>query len=178
MRTLADRYAAALADVALAGKAAEKIRGELADFLGLLREAPQLGTLLSSPAVPRAAKRAVAEALVNRLGASRTLRNFLCVVLDHRRTRLLPEIQEALDRQLDERMGVVRATVTSARELPKDEQGKLQEVLQRLTGRRVEAQYALDQALIAGTVVRIGSTIYDGSVRTRIEKMRHQLASQ
>jgi F-type H+-transporting ATPase subunit delta len=178
VRTLSDRYAAALADVALADNAAEKIRGELADFLGLLREAPQLGTLLSSPAVPRAGKRAVAEALVNRMGASRTLRNFLCVVLDHRRTRLLPEIQEALDRQLDERMGIVRATVTSASELPKDEQAKLQEVLQRLTGRRVEAQYALDQALIAGTVVRIGSTIYDGSVRTRIEKMRHQLASQ
>jgi len=178
MRSLADRYAAALADVALADHAADKIRGELADFLGLLREAPQLGTLLSSPAVPRAGKRAVAEALVKRLGASRTLRNFLCVVLDHRRTRLLPEIQKALDRQLDERLGVTRADVSSARELPKDDRAKLQAVLQRLSGRRVEAQYRLDPELIAGTVVRIGSTIYDGSVRTRIEKMRHQLASQ
>jgi F-type H+-transporting ATPase subunit delta len=178
MKSLADRYAAALADVALADNAADKIRGELADFLGLLREAPQLGTLLSSPAVPRAGKRAVAEALVKRLGASRTLRNFLCVVLDHRRTRLLPEIQKALDRQLDERLGVTRADVSSARELPKDDRAKLQAVLKRLTGRRVEAQYRLDPELIAGTVVRIGSTIYDGSVRTRIEKMRHQLASQ
>jgi F-type H+-transporting ATPase subunit delta len=178
MRTLADRYAAALADVALADNAADKIRGELAEFLGLLREAPQLGTLLSSPAVPRAGKRAVAEALVKRLGASHTLRNFLCVVLDHRRTRLLPEIQAALDRQLDERLGIARATVTSARELHQDDQVKLQAVLQHMTGRRVEAQYSLDPALIAGTVVRIGSTIYDGSVRTRIEKMRHQLASQ
>ncbi len=139
MRTLADRYAAALADVALAENAADKIRGELADFLGLLREAPQLGTLLSSPAVPRAGKRSVAEALVKRMGASRTLRNFLCVVLDHRRTRLLPEIQEALDRQLDERLGLTRAEVTSARELPRDDQAKLQAVLSRLTGRRVEA---------------------------------------
>jgi F-type H+-transporting ATPase subunit delta len=178
MRAPADRYAAALADVALADNAADKIRGELADFLELLREAPQLGTLLSSPAVPRAAKRAVAEALVKRLGASRTLRNFLCVVLDHRRTRLLPEIQKALDRQLDERLGVTRAEVTSARNLTKGDQAKLQTVLQSLTGRRVEAQYRLDPELIAGTVVRIGSTIYDGSVRTRIEKMRHQLASQ
>jgi F-type H+-transporting ATPase subunit delta len=178
MRNLADRYAAALADVALAENAGDKIRGELADFLALLREAPQLGALLSSPAVPRAGKRAVAEALVQRLGASRTLRNFLCVVLDHRRTRLLPEIGEALDRQLDERLGVTRAEVTSARELAKADQARLQAVLARLTGRKIEAQYRLDPELIAGTVVRIGSTIYDGSVRTRIEKMRHQLASQ
>jgi F-type H+-transporting ATPase subunit delta len=178
MKTLADRYAAALADVAMAENSADKIRGELADFLGLLHEAPQLGTLLGSPAVPRASKRAVAEALVKRLGASHTLRNFLCVVLDHRRTRLLPEIQKALDRQLDERLGVTRAEVTSARQLPQDDQGRLQAVLQQLTGHRVEAQYKLDPELIAGTVVRIGSTIYDGSVRTRLEKLRHQLASQ
>jgi F-type H+-transporting ATPase subunit delta len=178
MRTLADRYAAALADVALADKAADKIRGELADFLGLLREAPQLGTLLSSPAVPRAAKRALAEALVQRLGASRTLRNFLCVVLDHRRTRLLAEIQEALDRQLDERLGVRRAEVSSARDLPEADQARLQAVLASLTGCKIEAEYRLAPELIAGTVVRIGSTIYDGSVRTRIDKLRHQLASQ
>lgn len=178
MRTLADRYAAALADVALAENAADKIRGELSDFMALLREAPQLGTLLGSPAVSRSGKRAVAEALVQRLGASRTLRNFLCVVLDHRRTRLLPEIEEALDRQLDERLGVTRAEVTSARELAKADQTRLQAVLARLTGRKIEAEYRLNPELIAGTVVRIGSTIYDGSVRTRIEKLRHQLASQ
>ena len=178
MKTLADRYAAALADVALAENAADKIRTELGDFLALLGEAPQLGTLLSSPAVPRAAKRSVAEALVKRLGASRTLRNFLCVVLDHRRTRLLPEIQKALDQQLDQRLGLTRAEVTSAHELPQIDQARLQAVLQQLTGHRVEAKYKLDPELIAGTVVRIGSTIYDGSVRTRIERLRHQLASQ
>ena len=178
MRTLADRYAAALADVALSQNAADKIRGEFADFMGLLREAPQLGTLLSSPAVPRAGKRAVAETLVQRLGASRTLRNFLLVVLDHRRTRLLPEIQQALDKQLDERLGVTRADVTSARHLAPDDQAKLRAVLEKLTGKRIQAQYTSDPNLIAGAVVRIGSTIYDGSVRTRLEKLRHQLASE
>jgi F-type H+-transporting ATPase subunit delta len=100
------------------------------------------------------------------------------VVLDHRRTRLLPEIQLALDRQLDERVGISRAQVSSANVLPADEQARLVAVLQKVTGRRVEAEYKQDPELIAGTVVRIGSTIYDGSVRTRIEKLRHQLASQ
>jgi F-type H+-transporting ATPase subunit delta len=163
--------------VALADNAADKIRQELADFLALLRISPELGVLLGSPAVPRAGKRAVTEALVRRLGASRTLRNFLCVVLDRRRIRLLPEIQQALDRQLDERLGVTRADVTSARALPEREQQELQNTLERLTGRRVDAQYQLDPELIGGTIVRIGSTIYDGSVRTRLERLRHRLAA-
>jgi len=112
------------------------------------------------------------------LGASRTLRNFLCVVLDRRRTRLFPQIQQALDRQLDEHLGLTRADVTSARALPAADQAQLRGVLERLTGRRVEAQYRLDPGLIAGTVVRIGSTIYDGSVRTRLERLRQRLASE
>jgi F-type H+-transporting ATPase subunit delta len=178
VKTLADRYAAALADVALAEKSGPKIRKELADFVGLLSESPELGVLLSSPAVPRPSKRAVAEALVKRTGGSRTLRNFLFVVIDRRRTRLLPEIQEAFDRQLDERLGVVRADVTSARELPSAQQAELRKVLEKLTGSRVEAEYRLNPDLIAGAVVRIGSTIYDGSVRTRLEKLRHRLVSQ
>ncbi len=178
MRTLADRYASALADVALAENAADKIRAELADFMALLRESPQLGTLLSSPAVPRAGKRAVAEALVSQLKSSRTLRNFLLVVLDHRRTRLLPEIQQALDRQLDERLGLTRADVTSASTLSPDDQARLRGALEKITAGRVEAEYRVDPNLIAGAVVRIGSTIYDGSVRTRLERLRHELASQ
>ena len=118
MRTLADRYAAALADVALAENAADKIRREFADFMTLLRQSSELGTLLSSPAVPRANKRAVVEALVARMGASRTLRNFLCVVVDQRRTRLLPgDPGGVLTGELDERQGITRAEVTSARPL-------------------------------------------------------------
>jgi F-type H+-transporting ATPase subunit delta len=178
VRRVADRYAAALADVALAENGADRIRQEFAAFLGLLRESPQLGTLLSSPAVSRAGKRAVAEALVARLNASRTLRNFLWVVLDHRRARLLPEIQQALDQELDKRLGVTRAEVISAHELPAGEKEQLRGVLEKMTGRHIEAQYRLEPSLIGGTVVRIGSTIFDGSVRTRLDRLRDQLVSQ
>ena len=177
MRTLADRYANALADVALGQNAAEQVRQELSDFLGLLRESPELRVLLNNPAVPRRNKRAVAEALVERLGASRTLRNFLFVVLDRRRAVLLPAIQQAFDAQLDERQGITRAEVTSARELKDAEKKELRGTLERITGRRVEAQYRLDPALIAGAIVRIGSTIYNGSVRAQLERLRTRLAS-
>ncbi len=178
MRTLADRYAAALAEVALAERAADRIRGELAEFMGLVRDFPELSTLLSSPAVPRAQKRSVIEALLGKLNASRTLRNFLFVVLDRRRTRLLPEIQRALDRQIDERLGITRAEVTSARELRPGDRTRLQSALERLAGKRIEAQYQWDPNLIAGAIVRIGSTIYDGSVRRQLEKLRRRLASE
>ena len=105
MSTLADHYADALADVAMAQNAAAQIRGELADFCALLRDSPELNVLLGSPAVSRENKQGVLEAVVKDLGASHTLRNFLFVVLDRRRMALLPEIQLAFDAQLDERQG-------------------------------------------------------------------------
>lgn len=178
MRTIAQHYADALADVAVSENIAPQVRAELADFLALLRESPDLHTVLTSPAVPRKSKHAVAQALVERLGASRVLRNFLFVVLDQRRMALLPEIEIAFEAQLDDRLGVARADVTSAHELDDGEKAELGGALARLTGLRVEAQYRLDPALIAGAVVRLGSTIYDGSVRTQLERLRVRLASQ
>jgi F-type H+-transporting ATPase subunit delta len=112
------------------------------------------------------------------MGASKTLRNFLFVVLDRERVTLLQEIQQAFDAQLDARQGITRASVTSARELDDGEKAQLRGVLEHISGGRVEAQYGLDPALIAGTVVRVGSIIYDGSVRTQLARLRVRLASQ
>jgi F-type H+-transporting ATPase subunit delta len=178
MRPVAEHYAAALAEVAIAQKNPQTVRREFSDFLALLGESEQLGTLLASPAVSRANKHAVAQALVERMKAGRTLRNFLFVVIDQRRVSLLPQIYQALEAQLDEQEGMARANVTSARQLDEDEKKQLREALERLSGRRVEAHYRLDPALIAGAVVRIGSTIYDGSVRTQLERLRARLESQ
>src|SRR3984893_1237569 len=178
MRTTAEPYADALAEVAISQKSADKVRRELRDFLALLRESAQLGILLGSPAVSRANKHGVAQALVERMKASRTLRNFLFVVIDQRRMGLLPEIQEAFEAQLDERQGVARANVVSARQLKEGEKKQLRAALERLSGRRVEAHYELDPALTGGVVGRGSSTIYDGSVRTQLERLRARLESQ
>lgn len=178
MRTVAQHYADELAEVAIAQKNAETVRSELHDFLGLLRESAQLGILLGSPAVSRVNKHGVAQALVERMGASRTLRNFLFVVIDQRRMRLLPEIQQAFEARLDQLEGIARADVRSARALNDHEKKELRAALERLSGRRVEAYYETDPALIAGAVVRVGSTIYDGSIRTQLERLRARLESQ
>lgn len=178
MKALAQRYASALVDVAIESGAAQQVKKELADFSGLLDKSAELVNFLSNPAVARASKHAVVETLVNRLGASRTLRNFLFVIVDHRRSLLLPQIRDAFETLLYARLGVAEAQVTSVAELTADQKAGLTRVLERLTGKRVEAQYALDPALIGGAVVQIGSTIYDGSVREQLNRLGARLASE
>ncbi len=178
MRALAQRYASALVDVAIENRTAEQVRKELAAFLGLLGESADLVNFLASPAIARASKHAVIEKLATRLGAGQTLRNFLFVVVDNRRSLLLPQIREAFEALLLARLGVAEAQVTSVEELTSPQRAELTRVLERLTGKRIEARYALDPALIGGAVVRIGSTIYDGSVRERLNRLRAQLTSE
>lgn len=178
MKALAQRYAAALVDVALEQGAAQRVRSELAAFAGLLGESADLRNFLASPAVPRPAKQAALEKIVNRMGASRTLLNFLFVVIDHHRAPLLPQIQQAFEELLHARLGIVEAQVTSVEELSAAQREELTRRLEQLTGKKVESRYALDPSLIAGAIVRIGSTIYDGSVRDQLKRLEARLTSE
>lgn len=178
MKALAERYAAALVDVALANHQADQVKQELAQFAGMMRESPDLHAFLSNPSIARAAKHSAVEALVARMGASRTLRNYLFVIVDQRRAAMLGEIEQAFTRLLDTRQGVTQAKVSSASALTAQEQAELAAALTKLTGQRVLAQYTTDPALIGGAVVRIGSTIYDGSVRTQLERLRARMISE
>jgi F-type H+-transporting ATPase subunit delta len=178
LKALAERYAGALVEVALANQQADQVKQELAAFADMVRESPELNAVLANPSIARAAKHSVIEALVTRMGASRTLRNYLFVIVDQRRAAMLAEIQEAFSRLLDARQGIVQATVTSATELTPQERAELAAALAKLTGEKVQAQYTTDAQLIGGAVVRIGSTIYDGSVRTQLERMRARMISE
>ena len=178
MSGLAQRYAAALADVALEQGAAEPIRKNLEDFCEAFAGSPDLGNFLISPGVSRANKTAVIEKIAARIGAGKIFRNFLLVLADNRRTALLPEIALAYHAVLLERMGIAEAQVTSPSELTSAQRKELNAALERLTGKKVEARYSLDPALMGGAVVRIGSTIYDGSVREQLERLRTRLASE
>jgi F-type H+-transporting ATPase subunit delta len=178
MKALAERYAGALVDVALQNNQADQIKQELADFAGLMRESPELHAFLANPSIGRPAKHAATEQIVERMGASRTLRNYLFVIIDHRRAGMLIEIEQAFSRLLDARQGIVQATVNSATELTAPERAELGAALEKLTAQKVQAQFTTDAALIGGAVVRIGSTIYDGSVRTQLERMRVRMISE
>jgi F-type H+-transporting ATPase subunit delta len=178
LKALAERYAGALVDVALENHQADLVKQELSAFVAMVRESPELHSFLANPAIARATKHAAIEQLVARMGASRTLRNYLFVIVDQRRAGLLVEIEQAFSRILDARQGITQAAVTSAAELTPAERAELVAVLTKLTGEKVQAQFATDTSLIGGAVVRIGSTIYDGSVRTQLERMRAQMISQ
>lgn len=178
MKALAERYAGALVDVALENRQADQIKQELADFAALMLESSELHAFLANPSIARAAKHSAIEAIVARMGASRTLRNYLFVIVDHRHAGMLIEIQQAFSRLLDARQGIMQAAVSSATELTAVERAELSAALGKLTGQKVQAQFTTDSALIGGAVVRIGSTIYDGSVRTQLERMRAQMISE
>ena len=178
MRALARRYAAALVDIAIEQGIAEQVKNELSTFMALFSESVDLRNFLVSPAVARATKQAVIEKLILRLDASKTLRNFLFVVVENGRAPLLPQIQQEFEEQLRSRLSVAEAQVSSARELGNQEKADLASVLERLTGKRVEARYTSDPELIGGAVVRIGSIIYDGSVREQLIRLRARLASE
>ena len=178
MSVLAQRYAAALVDVAIERKSAEAFKKELAAFAGAYELSHDLRNFLATPAVSREAKQGVIERLAERIGVGEAVRNFLLVIADNRRMEELGDIREEFESLLNDRLGIADASVTSARELSAGEKEDLARALAQLTGKRIEARYGLDEKLIGGAVVRIGSTIYDGSVREQLNRLRTRLESE
>lgn len=178
MSALAQRYAAALADVAFEHKDAGKTRKDLADFVQVFAASVDLRNLLSNPSVAADAKKSVMAEIAAKMGAHEEVRNFLFILIDQGRTAIAVEIQQAFESEMNRRLGIVEAVITSAHELSANEKSRLAQSLERVTGKKVQAAYELNPHLIGGTTVRIGSTIYDGSVREQLNRLRAQLESQ
>ncbi len=178
MKSASLRYANALADIALAQGAAEPTSKQLHEFGAAFTQSAELRTFLASPAVSVAAKHAVIEKIAGRVGASKIIRNFLFVLADHRRTNLIPEVIAAFHEVIRQRQGIAEAEISSAIELSAAQKKGMATTLASLTGKKIEAKYALDPALLGGAVVRIGDTIYDGSLRSRLNEMRTRLAAE
>jgi F-type H+-transporting ATPase subunit delta len=178
LKSASQQYASALADIAFEQGAVDAVMKELKDFHALYASSAELRNFFSSPAVTREAKHRVIERLVGRTGASKTVRNFLFVIVDHQRTGSLPEMVAAVQEVMRQRQGIVEAEVSSAIELNAAQKAELGTTLERLTGRRVEARFSLEPSLLGGAVVRVGDTIYDGSLRTRLNELRARLAAE
>ena len=178
MKSASLQYANALADIALEQGAAEPARKQLGEFAAAYAESAELRNFLASPAVSREAKHGVIEQMVARLGAGKIIRNFLFVIADNQRTLLLPEIVQSFERVLRQRQGVAEASVLSAVEMSEQQKSTLVRALEGLTGRKILAHYSLEPRLLGGAVVRIGDTIYDGSLKTRLDQLRVRLAAE
>ncbi|HLY16083.1 MAG TPA: ATP synthase F1 subunit delta [Bryobacteraceae bacterium] len=178
---LASRYASALVDVATDPKSGvdpHKVLGELRAFTEVLAGSAELRNALVSPAVPPARKRAVVGRIGEKLGMSRVARNFLFVLTDHRRISALAEVVDAFDLLLDDRLGFTRAEISSARELDQHQRDAVSRELERITGRKVRLRFGTDRELVGGMVARIGSTVYDGSVRGQLQALGKRLAAE
>jgi len=173
------RYARAFADVVVEKKLdPRKTEDELGTFVGIVESVPDLRTVWESPSVDARQKRAVLDRIIAHIGGSRMLRNFMAVLIDHRRVAALPEIARQFELELNERLGLADAEVTSARELNDPEKRALEARVGQVTGKKVRARYKTDAKVLGGAVVKVGSTIYDGSIRGQLETLKEALSSQ
>ncbi len=175
--TIARRYSTALADVVLQSGEAETVKTELAMSAQLFGGNVELSGVFGNPTVAHSAKEKLLENLIGKTKPSRATANFLRVLLQNGRLTDLGEINERFVAVLDERGGLISAEITSARELPASERADFENSLAKLTGKLVTVNYAIDKEIIGGVVTRIGSTVYDGSVKTKLENLREQLVN-
>jgi F-type H+-transporting ATPase subunit delta len=177
MAAIASRYARALTDVVVERKLdANAVTTGLDSIADLFKGSAELRTLFENPAVPADQKLKLLDSLVSRLGLQKEVRNFIAILIDKHRMSLLADIAEQFKVELNERLGFADAEVVSARELGADERTALEQQISATTGKKVRARYRRDETLLGGVRVRVGSTVYDGSVRGQLERMKVALA--
>jgi F-type H+-transporting ATPase subunit delta len=178
MASVASTYARAFADVVLSAHLdADRSIAELRAMASLLNESTDLRRVWENPAVPAEQKRRLLDVISERDGISRQVRNLVAVLIDHRRIHFLEPIVAQLEKELDARLGFAEAQITSARPLGDAEKREFETQVGKLTGKKVRARYGQDESLLGGAVVRLGSTIYDGSVKGQLERLKEAISS-
>jgi F-type H+-transporting ATPase subunit delta len=178
MASVANSYARAFVDVVFSAKLdANRAIAELRTLSGLFAESADLRRVWENPAIPAEQKRGLLDAIVQRDEISRPVRNLIAVLIDHRRVPFLKPITQQVEREINQRLGFAEAEITSVRELGDGEKLTLEAQIEKVTGKKVRAQYGQDASLLGGALVRVGSTIYDGSVKGQLERIREAISS-
>jgi F-type H+-transporting ATPase subunit delta len=178
MAAFVSRYAQAFLDVVTAEKLdAAAIAAQLADFLATWNGSPDLREFFVNPAVPAVHKVGFLDVLNKKLGLRKELRNLLAVLIDNNRIGHVAEVAAAYKKLLQEQSGIRQAEIVTARELSAAERDALVAEVGKLAGARIDPSFKLDKAILGGTVVRIGSTVYDGSVRGRLDRLKEALTA-
>ncbi len=178
MSVVSLRYAHAFADVAASAHLdINATLQQLADFSGTLEGSHELREALANPSITADQKLKVLDAIAARIGMSRQVRNFIAVIMDHQRLHELKEIIEEYRTIADEQSLVAEAEITSAHPLNDQDRAELEAQVSKLAGGRVRATYHQDPTLLGGAVVRIGSTVYDGSIRAQFQQLKHKLVN-
>lgn len=177
MAAIASRYARALVEVILEQKIdGEVARDQMKSMVSAVNESRDLRKVWESPAISAEQKRQVLDAISRQIGIVKPIRNFFAVLIDHRRIAMLDDIARQVETELDTQLGFVQVEIASARPLSPAEMRELESQVEKMTGKKVRAHYVSRPDLLGGVTVRVGSTIYDGSVRGQLEKMRQELS--
>lgn len=174
--SLARRYARALMGIGVENNNFDALGRQLGDLAAAMQISSELTETLSNPSFPRADRKRVLDAVLDRLGASKTIKHFTFLLLDRERLAAIPDIARELTRMIDERVGRISAEVTSAAPLSPSQLSQLKTVLEKLSGKQVQIESSEDPALLGGVVAKVGDMVYDGSLRTQLMQMRHSLA--
>ena len=176
MAAVTARYARALADVVFEQKLdAAKVVGEVRALEAAMAASPALRHTWDNPAVQVPAKIKVLDAIIKAIGGQRVTRNFIGLLIERRRIRSLKDIRVHFEAEVNERLGIAGAAVTSVRTLADDEKRALESQIAKTTGKKIRASYSTDKSILGGSVVKVGSTVYDGSVRGQLERLKQQL---
>lgn len=175
VETIARRYAAALADVVLKSGETETVKAELKTWEELITSNSDLYNAFSNPAIAHLSKEKILENLLAKTKPSKTTANFLRVLLRNSRLSNLSEINQTFLKVLEERSGLISGQVISAKPLSESEKSALQAELAKLTGKHINLDFNVDENIIGGVVTRVGSTVYDNSVRTQLENLKQEL---
>lgn len=172
------RYAQAFADVVEDLKLdTAKLDSQFADFLATWDNSLELRSLFESPTFPATQKVAILDKLNVQMGLQKELRNLIAVLINNNRIAHVAEVAADWRRILQEQLGIRPAEIVTARELSNEERNALAADVAKLAGAKIEATFKIDKEILGGTVVRIGSTVYDGSVRGRLERLRETLTA-
>ena len=176
MASVTSTYARAFTDVVIEKRVpADKVVEEAKSLAALVDGNRELRVVWENPSIPTDQKVRVLDGIAQRLGLSPIVRNFIAVLIDHGRIEFLGDIVQQFEQELNERLGFAEAEVTSARELSGEERRAIESQVERLTGKKVRANYLRDGAILGGAIVKVGSTVYDGSVAGQLERIREQL---
>ena len=178
LQTVARRYATALADVAIERREEREVQNELEQWAKMIDSSPLLKEVFANPTIVYDQKRKVLEELIARTRVRETTSSFLRVLLKNQRLSQLRDIVDRFGLVLDDRGGLVAAHVTTARPLPEDLRNSLHDTLAASTGRKVRLSFTTDESIIGGLVARIGSTIFDGSVQSQLDRLANEMAGK
>ena len=179
MAAFVSRYASAFADVVTREHLdAAALGRQLDDFLSTLDGSVELRALFANPAIAATQKVAILDKLNTKLGLQKQLRNLLAVLINNDRIGEVREVAAAWRAEMQARQGIRPVEIVTARKLGKRESDNLVAGVSKLAGAPIEASFTLDKSILGGTVVRIGSTVYDGSLRGRLDRLKTVISGQ